>query len=55
MQDSTTARMTHGVDEMLHYASNVLTLWPGDVISTGSPAGVGSARNPPWSASARSR
>jgi 2-keto-4-pentenoate hydratase/2-oxohepta-3-ene-1,7-dioic acid hydratase in catechol pathway/putative intracellular protease/amidase len=47
MQDSTTAHMTHSVDEMLHYASNILTLRPGDVISTGSPAGVGSARNPP--------
>jgi len=47
MQDSSTARMTHNVDEMLHYASNILTLRPGDVISTGSPAGVGSARNPP--------
>jgi len=47
MQDSSTERMTHTVDEMLHYASNILTLSPGDIISTGSPAGVGSARNPP--------
>lgn len=47
MQDSNTDRMTHTVDELLHYASNILTLRPGDVISTGSPAGVGSARNPP--------
>ena len=47
MQDSTTARMTHTVDEMLQYASNILTLRPGDVISTGSPAGVGFTRNPP--------
>ena len=47
MQDSTTARMTHTVDEMLEYASNILTLRPGDVISTGSPAGVGFTRNPP--------
>ena len=47
MQDSTTARMTHTVDEMLVYASNILTLRPGDVISTGSPAGVGFTRNPP--------
>lgn len=47
MQDSSTDRMTHTVDELLHYASNILTLRPGDVISTGSPAGVGSARNPP--------
>ena len=47
MQDSSTERMTHTVFEMLQYASNILTLQPGDVISTGSPAGVGSARNPP--------
>ena len=47
MQDSNTERMTHSVFEMLQYASNILTLQPGDVISTGSPAGVGSARNPP--------
>jgi 2-keto-4-pentenoate hydratase/2-oxohepta-3-ene-1,7-dioic acid hydratase in catechol pathway len=47
MQDSNTGRMTHTVYELLHYASNILTLQPGDVISTGSPAGVGSARNPP--------
>ena len=47
MQDSTTARMTHTVDELLQYASNILTLRPGDVISTGSPAGVGFTRNPP--------
>jgi 2-keto-4-pentenoate hydratase/2-oxohepta-3-ene-1,7-dioic acid hydratase in catechol pathway len=47
MQDSSTARMTHSVSELVHYASNILTLRPGDVIATGSPAGVGSARNPP--------
>jgi 2-keto-4-pentenoate hydratase/2-oxohepta-3-ene-1,7-dioic acid hydratase in catechol pathway len=47
MQDSSTERMTHNVYELVHYASNILTLRPGDVISTGSPAGVGSARNPP--------
>jgi 2-keto-4-pentenoate hydratase/2-oxohepta-3-ene-1,7-dioic acid hydratase in catechol pathway len=47
MQDSNTDRMTHNVYELLHFASNILTLQPGDVISTGSPAGVGSARNPP--------
>ena len=47
MQDSSTARMTHTVDEMLQYASNILTLRPGDVISTGSPAGVGFTRTPP--------
>lgn len=47
MQDSNTAHMIHSVFELVHYASNVLTLQPGDVISTGSPAGVGFARSPP--------
>jgi 2-keto-4-pentenoate hydratase/2-oxohepta-3-ene-1,7-dioic acid hydratase in catechol pathway len=47
MQDSNTERMTHNVFEMLSYASNILTLRPGDVISMGSPAGVGTARETP--------
>jgi 2-keto-4-pentenoate hydratase/2-oxohepta-3-ene-1,7-dioic acid hydratase in catechol pathway len=45
MQDSSTARMTHRVEELVHYASNILTLRPGDIIATGSPAGVGAARD----------
>ena len=47
MQDATTALMIHDVFEQVTYASNILTLRPGDVIATGSPAGVGSARKPP--------
>jgi 2-keto-4-pentenoate hydratase/2-oxohepta-3-ene-1,7-dioic acid hydratase in catechol pathway len=47
MQDATTALMIHDVFEQVAYASNILTLGPGDVLATGSPAGVGSARNPP--------
>ena len=45
MQDSSTERMTHNVYEMLSFVSHILTLKPGDIISTGSPAGVGAARN----------
>ena len=45
MQDSSTDRMTHTVYEMVSYVSHILTLKPGDVIATGSPAGVGAARN----------
>jgi 2,4-didehydro-3-deoxy-L-rhamnonate hydrolase len=45
MQDSNTERMTHTVYEMLSYVSHIMTLKPGDIISTGSPAGVGAARN----------
>jgi 2-keto-4-pentenoate hydratase/2-oxohepta-3-ene-1,7-dioic acid hydratase in catechol pathway len=47
MQDATTALMIHDVFDQVTYASNILTLRPGDVIATGSPAGVGSARKPP--------
>ncbi len=47
MQDSNTDRMTHTVYELVEYASNMMTLHPGDLISTGSPAGVGTARATP--------
>jgi 2-keto-4-pentenoate hydratase/2-oxohepta-3-ene-1,7-dioic acid hydratase in catechol pathway len=45
MQDSNTERMTHDVFEMVSYVSHIMTLKPGDIVSTGSPAGVGAARN----------
>ncbi|MGE0161034.1 MAG: fumarylacetoacetate hydrolase family protein [Gemmatimonadales bacterium] len=47
MQEANTSLMIHDVFEQVVYATNILTLQPGDVIATGSPAGVGSARNPP--------
>lgn len=47
MQDANTSLMIHTVNEQVSYASHILTLHPGDVIATGSPAGVGSARTPP--------
>jgi 2-keto-4-pentenoate hydratase/2-oxohepta-3-ene-1,7-dioic acid hydratase in catechol pathway len=47
MQDSNTDRMTHNVYELVEYASHLMTLKPGDMISTGSPAGVGTARATP--------
>jgi 2-keto-4-pentenoate hydratase/2-oxohepta-3-ene-1,7-dioic acid hydratase in catechol pathway len=47
MQDANTSLMIHDVYELLSYGSHILTLRPGDVIATGSPAGVGSARKPP--------
>jgi 2-keto-4-pentenoate hydratase/2-oxohepta-3-ene-1,7-dioic acid hydratase in catechol pathway len=34
--------MIHGIAEIIAYASAVFTLLPGDVILTGTPAGVGS-------------
>lgn len=49
MQDSNTSRMTHDIFELLHYASNLLTLPPGSVISGGSPAGTNIERaEPRW-------
>ena len=47
MQSANTSLMIHAVVEQVSYASHILTLRPGDVIATGSPAGVGSARTPP--------
>lgn len=47
LQQGTTAQMIHTVAEQIVYGSNIVTLRPGDVIATGTPPGVGSARNPP--------
>jgi 2-keto-4-pentenoate hydratase/2-oxohepta-3-ene-1,7-dioic acid hydratase in catechol pathway len=47
MQDGDTSLMIHDVFELTAYGSNILTLRPGDVIGTGTLAGVGSARTPP--------
>jgi 2-keto-4-pentenoate hydratase/2-oxohepta-3-ene-1,7-dioic acid hydratase in catechol pathway len=47
MQEASTAFMIHDVYEQVTYASNIMTLRPGDIIATGTPAGVGSARKPP--------
>jgi 2-keto-4-pentenoate hydratase/2-oxohepta-3-ene-1,7-dioic acid hydratase in catechol pathway len=40
-QDAATATMIFPVPDLVAYASSVMTLWPGDVIATGTPAGVG--------------
>jgi 2-keto-4-pentenoate hydratase/2-oxohepta-3-ene-1,7-dioic acid hydratase in catechol pathway len=47
MQDSTTANMIFGVAEIIAFASQTITLEPGDLIATGTPAGVGVFRDPP--------
>lgn len=44
MQDSNTSEMLFGVAEQLASLSEIVPLLPGDVISTGTPAGVGFAR-----------
>ena len=43
-QDSNTGRMVHSIAEQIAYLSRHLTLQPGDVIATGTPAGVGMPR-----------
>ncbi len=45
MQDSSTAEMLFDVAEQIEYLSAIVPLLPGDVISTGTPAGVGFARD----------
>jgi 2,4-diketo-3-deoxy-L-fuconate hydrolase len=47
MQDSTTANLIFGIDEIISYASQTSTLEPADLILTGTPAGVGVFRDPP--------
>jgi 2-keto-4-pentenoate hydratase/2-oxohepta-3-ene-1,7-dioic acid hydratase in catechol pathway len=46
LQDSSTAQMIFSVAEIIAYASQVITLEPGDLIATGTPAGVGIFRDP---------
>jgi 2-keto-4-pentenoate hydratase/2-oxohepta-3-ene-1,7-dioic acid hydratase in catechol pathway len=47
LQDSTTANLIFGVDAIISHASQTMTLEPGDLILTGTPAGVGIFRDPP--------
>lgn len=42
-QNSTTAGMIHSVAELIAFSSRLMTLHPGDIILTGTPAGVGAA------------
>jgi 2-keto-4-pentenoate hydratase/2-oxohepta-3-ene-1,7-dioic acid hydratase in catechol pathway len=46
MQDSHTGHMIFPVPRLIAYASTIFTLVPGDVIATGTPAGVGWSRKP---------
>jgi 2-keto-4-pentenoate hydratase/2-oxohepta-3-ene-1,7-dioic acid hydratase in catechol pathway len=47
MQRGNTSDMIFDVPKLINYVSQFMTLLPGDVISTGTPPGVGLARNPP--------
>jgi acylpyruvate hydrolase len=46
MQRATTADLIHSIPSLVSYLSMLMTLEPGDLVSTGTPAGVGSVRNP---------
>ncbi|MFJ2441245.1 MULTISPECIES: fumarylacetoacetate hydrolase family protein [unclassified Streptomyces] len=46
-QDGTTAEQIFGVGEVVRYLSRFMTLYPGDVINTGTPAGVALGRPEP--------
>jgi 2-keto-4-pentenoate hydratase/2-oxohepta-3-ene-1,7-dioic acid hydratase in catechol pathway len=46
MQDGTTANLIFRIPFLIAYTSQFMTLLPGDVISTGTPAGVGLGMNP---------
>jgi 2-keto-4-pentenoate hydratase/2-oxohepta-3-ene-1,7-dioic acid hydratase in catechol pathway len=43
-QDSRTRELIFTIPEMVHFVSSVMTLLPGDIISTGTPSGVGPMR-----------
>jgi len=46
-QDGTTSTMVFGVQHIVSYVSQFMSLQPGDVISTGTPPGVGMGQKPP--------
>ena len=47
MQDGSSKTMVYGVAHLISYLSRYFTLHPGDIISTGTPPGVGMGRTPP--------
>jgi 2-keto-4-pentenoate hydratase/2-oxohepta-3-ene-1,7-dioic acid hydratase in catechol pathway len=47
LQRSNTSNLIFKIPDLVSYLSSVFTLEPGDIVSTGTPAGVGAARKPP--------
>jgi Fumarylacetoacetate (FAA) hydrolase family/short chain dehydrogenase len=47
LQDSNTSNLIHKVDALVAYLSKFMTLYPGDLVATGTPPGVGCFRKPP--------
>lgn len=48
VQNGNTSNFIFKVPHLIHYVSQFMTLLPGDIISTGTPAGVGLGMKPPW-------
>jgi 2-keto-4-pentenoate hydratase/2-oxohepta-3-ene-1,7-dioic acid hydratase in catechol pathway len=46
LQEASTADMIFNVRQLIAYLSSTMTLRPGDIIATGTPAGIGAARTP---------
>jgi 2-keto-4-pentenoate hydratase/2-oxohepta-3-ene-1,7-dioic acid hydratase in catechol pathway len=46
LQDSSTAQLVFGIPRLVAELSAVMTLEPGDIVATGTPAGVGTSRTP---------
>jgi 2-keto-4-pentenoate hydratase/2-oxohepta-3-ene-1,7-dioic acid hydratase in catechol pathway len=46
-QNGSTSTMVFGVASLVSYISRFMTLYPGDLISTGTPPGVGLGQKPP--------
>ena len=47
MQNGNTNKMIFNINFLLSYLSNFMSLQPGDIVTTGTPAGVGMAKKPP--------
>jgi len=47
LQDSNTSHLIFQIPALVEYLSSVMTLEPGDLVTTGTPAGVGFAKKPP--------
>jgi 2,4-diketo-3-deoxy-L-fuconate hydrolase len=45
MQDSRSSDMIHNIYELIEFGSSIMTLFPGDIIAGGSPAGTGMSRS----------
>ena len=47
LQNSNTSELIFKIPELVEFLSSIMTLEPGDVVTTGTPAGVGFSYNPP--------